>query len=320
LRRARGLACDADQIVVVHGSQQGIDLCARVLVDPGDHVLVEEPGYAMARYAFEALGARVSGVVADAHGLVVSQLPQAGAQLVYVTPSHQFPLGGVMPVSRRQALLDWAQQAQAWVVEDDYDGEFRYGLRPVDSLQAMDAAGRVIYIGTFSKALSPQLRLGYLVLPPALVDVFRKAKRLVDRHAPLWEQRVLAQLIDAGVYERHVRRLRRANERRREALLQALGRWLPGGAEVEGAASGLHLVVWIGAVPARDEARLVQQARALGAGVSPISPLYAAGATHRAQRSAGLVLGYASLEVPEIDEGVRRLAEAVALVARSPSG
>ena len=195
LRRARGLVCDAEQILVVHGSQQGIDLCARLLLDAGDAFVFEDPGYLMARRCFEATGARFIPVAADAQGLDTAALPRSEhVRLAYVTPSHQFPLGGVLPIGRRLALQQWAQQQGAWIVEDDYDGEFRYGQRPIDALQSIDADGRVIYVGTFSKALSPQLRLGYLVLPKELVAVFRQAKRMADRHAPVLEQRWTATL------------------------------------------------------------------------------------------------------------------------------
>ncbi len=311
LRRARGLTCHPDQIVIVHGSQQAIDLCARVLVDPQDRVLVEEPCYVMARRIFEAIGAHVQEAPVDEHGLVSERLPERRSKLIYVTPSHQFPLGGVMPISRRKELLAWAERQQAWIVEDDYDGEFRYGMRPVDALQSVDDKGSVIYVGTFSKALSPQLRLGYLVLPDALVSVFREAKRLMDRHAPSLEQVALASLIVDGTYERHVRRCRRMNESRREALLRALDRHLPDSAEVMGSASGLHVVVWLLHVAKNDEAELVRLARKQGVGVRPISPLYAAGEKHRARPCAGIILGYASLTPADINEGTRRLVGAI---------
>ncbi|WP_447982279.1 MocR-like pyridoxine biosynthesis transcription factor PdxR [Achromobacter kerstersii] len=311
LRRARGLTCHPDQIVIVHGSQQAIDLCARVLVDPKDRVLVEEPCYVMARRIFEAVGAHVQEALVDEHGLVSERLPERRSKLIYVTPSHQFPLGGVMPITRRKELLAWAERQQAWIVEDDYDGEFRYGMRPVDALQSVDDKGSVIYVGTFSKALSPQLRLGYLVLPDALVSVFREAKRLMDRHAPSLEQVALASLIVDGTYERHVRRCRRMNESRREALLRALDRHLPDSAEVMGSASGLHVVVWLLHVAKNDEAELVRLARKQGVGVRPISPLYAAGDKHRARPCAGIILGYASLTPADINEGTRRLVGAI---------
>jgi len=312
LARARGLRCDAGQIVIVHGSQQAIDLCARVLLDPDDVFVFEDPGYLMARRCFEATGARLLPVPVDAQGLDTERLPRVGTvRLAYVTPSHQFPLGGTLPIARRQALLQWARRQRAWLVEDDYDGEFRYGQRPIDALQAIDTEGCVIYVGTFSKALSPQMRLGYLVLPPALVPAFRQAKRLTDRHAPLLEQRVLASLIDNGSYERHVRRIRRANERRRAALLDAITQHLPDATRVEGSAAGLHVVVWLPWLRAQDEPAVVEAARRRGVGVHPVSGLFAEPARRGRSRPAGLVVGYASLGIAEITTGIRGLAAAL---------
>lgn len=316
LLRARGMRCRAEQILIVHGSQQALDLCARVLLDAGDDMVIEEPCYVMARRIFEAMGARIHACPVDEQGLNTPALAGLQGKLIYVTPSHQFPLGGVMPIGRRRELLDWASRVGAWVIEDDYDGEFRYGLRPVDALQSVDEAGRVVYVGTFSKTLSPQMRLGYMVLPPALVHVFREAKRLMDRHAPSVDQRVLAALIEDGSYERHVRRCRRENEQRREALLQALQQHLGENVEVEGAASGLHVVAWFKQVALADEDRLIELARDQGVGVRPITPLYA-DAGHSGRRAcAGLILGYASLDASNIEAGVRLLAKAVQALAR----
>lgn len=315
LRRARGLVCDPEQILVVHGSQQGIDLCARLLLDAGDAFVFEDPGYLMARRSFEATGATAIPVPVDAQGLVTSALPVGPrARLAYVTPSHQFPLGGVMPVSRRIELTQWAKRHRAWIVEDDYDGEFRYGQRPVDALQSMDGSGRVIYIGTFSKALSPQLRIGYLVLPAGLVDVFRQAKRLADRHVPVLEQRAMASLIDGGIYERHVRRVRRQNERRRAALLDAVSHYLPADAWVEGSAAGLHVVLWLPSLRSRDETAIVAAALQEGVGVYPVSPLFASPAKHARRGIAGLMLGYASLAPEQIDRGIKGLAKSLRCV------
>lgn len=311
LRRARGLVCDPAQIMIVNGSQQAIDLCARVLLDSGDRVVIEEPCYLMAHHVFKAAGVQLCKVPVDEHGLVTRRLPKHRTALAYVTPSHQFPLGGVMPLTRRRDLLDWAQRSGAWIVEDDYDGEFRYGLRPVDALQSIDEVGSVIYVGTFSKALSPQLRIGYLVLPTALVSVFNHAKSLTDRHTPCLEQMALASLIQSGAYERHIRRSRRENERRRTTLLQAIKQHLPANLVVEGAFSGLHVVVWLTDVPVRNELALVAQAMQQGVGVRPISPMYTAGRTHRKQNCAGLVLGYAGLSPLEIQKGIVRLTVAI---------
>ncbi|HXG29148.1 MAG TPA: PLP-dependent aminotransferase family protein [Nevskiales bacterium] len=312
LRRARGIACEVEQILVVHGSQQAIDLCARLLLNAGDGFVFEDPGYLMARRCFEATGARLLANPVDGHGLDTRHLPEdERARLAYVTPSHQFPLGGVLPISRRLELLQWAQRHDAWIIEDDYDGEFRYGQRPIDALQSIDTDGRVIYIGTFSKALSPQLRLGYLVLPPELVPVFQQAKRLVDRHAPVLEQRALASLIDSGAYERHVRRMRRENERRRAALLDAIARHLPANVQISGTAAGLHVVLWLPFLLPQDESALVAAARDQDVGVYPVSPLFAKPELHLQSRPAGLILGYASLTIEQIQQGIFTLASVI---------
>jgi GntR family transcriptional regulator/MocR family aminotransferase len=216
-----------------------------------------------------------------------------------------------MSISRRHALLAWAQRRSSWIIEDDYDSEFRYGLRPVDPLQALDNSNCVIYIGTFSKALSPQLRMGYLVLPPALVTPFRQAKQLADRHAPVLEQAVLAELIRSGAYERHLRRLKRENERRRSAIVEAISRYLGARARVEGTDSGLHVVVWFKGIPRSAEQQFVDKAKERGVGIWPVTPLYAEGVRFRKERCAGFVLGYASLKVADIDKGIRLLATAL---------
>jgi GntR family transcriptional regulator/MocR family aminotransferase len=308
LRRARGLTCDAEQILVVHGAQQGIDLCARLLLNADDAFVFENPGYVMARRSFEATGARCLPTDVDAQGLCTSGLPQdASVRLAYVTPSHQFPLGGVLPITRRQELLQWARQQDAWIVEDDYDGEFRYGQRPIDALQSIDRDGRVIYVGTFSKALSPQLRLGYMVLPRELVTVFQQAKGVTDRHTPVLEQRVLAALIESGAYERHVRRMRRESERRRAALLDAVTRHLPKEAHIAGTAAGLHAVLWLPSRNASEEAGVISAARQAGVGIYPLSPLFLDAKPNPLRRPAGFILGYSSLSVEQIEQGIQTL-------------
>lgn len=248
----------------------------------------------------------------DASGLDTSGLPEdERVRLAYVTPSHQFPMGAVLSIARRHELLEWASRQRAWIIEDDYGGEFRYGQHPIDALQAMDTDVRVIYVGTFSKALSPQLRLGYLVLPHQLVPVFREAKRLTDRHSPSWEQNVLASLIENGTYERHVRRLRRENERRRKALLEAAEKHLAGHGHLVGMAAGLHGVLLLPALRARDEHQLQAASLARGVGVYPLSPLFACPASAARERPAGLILGYAGLTTQEVEEGIHILAEVI---------
>lgn len=274
---------------------------------------LRNPGYLIARDCFEAAGGRLLPAAVDEHGLDTRRLPRnSRARLVYVTPSHQFPLGGVLPIGRRLELLKWAQRHDAWVVEDDYDGEFRYGQRPIHALQSIDSNGRVVYVGTFSKALSPHLRLGYLILPNELVRVFRQAKRLSDRHAPVLEQRVLASLIESGTYERHVRRVRREYERRRAALLDAIAQHLPSGTQVTGTAAGLHVLLWLPFLRWEDEPALVGAANDSGVGIYPVSPLFAKPRPSAQSRAAGLILGYASLTVDEIQKGIRMLAAVIA--------
>jgi GntR family transcriptional regulator/MocR family aminotransferase len=193
LARARGISCQLDQLLIVNGSQQALDLCARVLLDPGDLVVVENPGYRMAHHVFSAVGARLLGIPVDQQGLMTDELARVRhAALAFVTPTHQFPLGAFLAMPRRQALLKWAAQTGAWILEDDYDSEYRYAVRPEPTLQSLDARGAVIYIGTFSKTLSPELRLGYMIVPPQLAGTFASAKQLADRHAASHAQRTLA--------------------------------------------------------------------------------------------------------------------------------
>nr|WP_205964715.1 PLP-dependent aminotransferase family protein [Ramlibacter agri] len=312
LARARGISCSVEQLLVVNGSQQALDLCARLLVDPGDKVVVEDPGYRMAHHVFTAQGARLHGIAVDRHGLRTDDLARVRqAALAYVTPTHQFPLGAFLAMPRRQALLQWAAKTGAWILEDDYDSEYRYAVRPEASLQSLDDAGSVIYIGTFSKTLSPELRLGYMVVPQRVAEAFASAKRLADRHSSSHAQRTLALLLEEGTYERHVRRVRRAQDARRTALLQAIDRHLAGQLTVEGAASGLHLVAWADQLPASREAELVAAARRERVLVYPLGALYLPQRATAAKRPAGLVLGYALLDPGEIELGIKRLAVAM---------
>ena len=309
LWRARGLRCEPEQIIVVNGSQQGLDLCARLLLDAGDRVVTEDPGYNLAHQIFVAAGAKVIPVAVDSEGLRTHELPEA--RLAYATPSHQFPLGGVLSAGRRRELLTWAQHSGAFVIEDDYDSEYRFDIAPIPPLQALDDAGRVIYLGTVSKTLSPTLRLGYLVVPAALAPVFAKAKRLADRHTPSLEQEALAALIESGAYERHVRRVRRRNAERRAALLSALARSLPGAVTLSGTEAGLHIVAWLNGIPRSAEEAFVARAAKASLGIYPISPLYDSSGNAPRPDRAGLVLGYAALSVASIEKGVELLAELI---------
>jgi GntR family transcriptional regulator / MocR family aminotransferase len=304
LRRVRGVVCDPEQVLIVNGSQQALDLATRVLLEPGDRVVIEEPHYQGARRVFLGAGARLVPGPVDAEGLDVRRLPRDAAQarVAYVTPSHQFPLGGIMSLARRLALLDWARRARAYVFEDDYDSEYRYEGRPVEAVQALDTRGHVIYVGTLSKVLFPALRVGYLILPPALIATFRAAKWLADRHTPTLEQSVLAEFIRHGDFERHLRRARTRNAARRAALLDAVATSLAGRTEIAGANAGVHLVLWLIGLSSGALPRLVARAAAEGVGVYPIAPYYLRPPTRQ-----GLILGYGSLDEEKIREGIRRL-------------
>ena len=312
LSQTRGMRCTAEQIMIVNGSQQALDLCARLLVDPGDGVIVENPGYRMAHNAFEAYGAKLLCVDVDGQGLCTDQLDRTGpARLAYVTPTHQFPLGGFLPIARRRALLAWATARQVWVIEDDYDSEYRYSVRPEETLQSLDTSGRVIHVGTFSKTLSPQLRLGYMILPPTLVEVFAAAKRVTDRHAATGVQRALARLLEDGSYDRHVRRMRRSQHARQRALVDALTNRFGTRVRIEGCSSGLHLVAWFSGLSAIAESALSHAARELGVRVYPIGPLYYPNCPpETSARQLGLIMGYGLLDHEAVNDGVDRLAAA----------
>jgi GntR family transcriptional regulator / MocR family aminotransferase len=264
LGAVRAARCSWEQVIVVSGSQQALDLGARVLLDPGDTAWVEDPCYPAARGALVGSGARLAPVTVDSEGLDVAagETRAVDARLAYITPSHQYPLGVTMSLARRLALLDWANRSGAWILEDDYDSEYRYSGRPLSSLQGLDDGGRVLYLGTFSKVLSPALRLGYLVVPPDLVDAFVAARALVDRHSPMMEQAVLVEFIAEGHFARHVRRMRSLYAERRDALVEALGRGLAGLIEVGAVDAGLHLVGWL--PEGTDDREASRRAAALG--------------------------------------------------------
>jgi GntR family transcriptional regulator/MocR family aminotransferase len=306
VRAARAVRCEASQVVVVSGSQQGLDIVARLLLDPGDHVWMEDPGYLGARGAFLGAGARVSPVPVDAEGMMVSAgiERQPRARMVYVTPSHQFPMGVTMTLARRLALLEWVRRSGAWVIEDDYDSEFRYSGRPIAALQGLDFTGRVIYLGTFSKVLFPSLRLGYLILPPELVEPFSNARALVDRHSSLIEQAVLADFIVEGHFARHIRRMRALYAHRHAAFVETARKELAGLLEVQPQDAGMHLAGWL--AEGVDDAAASRKAFEHGVEAPPLSA-YAIEPLSR----GGLLLGFTATGTREIREGVRRLASAL---------
>jgi GntR family transcriptional regulator/MocR family aminotransferase len=307
LARARGVRAAPEQVIVVHGSQQAIDLATRLLVDAGDTVVLEEPHYTGFSFCLTALGAKPVFVPVDAEGLRVDELARVReAKLACVTPSHQYPAGGVMPLARRLALLAWAQRAGATVLEDDYDGEFRYTGRPLECLQALDEHGRVLYTGTASKLLFPALRIGWLVAPVSLAPQLEAAKALADTGTATLEQLALADFVREGHLERHVRRMRAKLAARRAALMEAVARELGERAELLGADAGLHVLVRLPGLRASAVRALREACRQRGVGVYPAAPFYARPPAH-----AEILLGYGALSEEAIAEGVRRLAEAV---------
>ncbi|MDY6946370.1 MAG: PLP-dependent aminotransferase family protein [Pseudomonadota bacterium] len=300
---ARAVACDASDVVVTSGAQQAFDLLSRILVTPKRTVVaVEDPGYARARMAFAAAGARISPVPVDAEGLIVDRIP-SNARIIYVTPSHQFPTGAALSPRRRAALLAFANAHDAVIIEDDYDSEFRFGARPLDALQTLDRAGSVFYVGTFSKSLFPDLRLGFVVAPawarPALVA----AKQYCDVQSSSLLQQTLASFISEGHLARHVRRMRQVYSSRRDALLEGLEKHLSDHLTPVPSAAGLHLAAFTR--PAINVEKIVEQARRHGAGVYSLRRFQIG----RGGRN-GLVFGYGSLTEREITEGLVRLSRA----------
>lgn len=302
LERLRGVHCTPEQVVVVSGAQQALDILARLLLAPDDEVLVETPGYAAAFQLLRLHGASVRALPVDDDGLPVERIPAASrARLAFVTPCNQFPRGGTMPLSRRLALLQWAQTNDALLVEDDYDGELRYTGRPLAALQGLDESGRVVYLGTFSKVLFPALRLGYVVLPPALLSPFVQAKGLVDRGAPTLTQAAVADFITEGHFERHLRHLRQAYGKRRQILVHALEEHLGDRVRFARVPAGLHVMLYLS--KGCNEARVVRDAAASGVGVYPGAPYHL-----QEPPPPSILLGFSGLSEAEIVEGIRRLA------------
>ncbi|MDE2398477.1 MAG: PLP-dependent aminotransferase family protein [Burkholderiales bacterium] len=298
LSRRRGLVCTAGDIVVVHGTQRAISLLARVLVDPGQTVVVEEPGYALARQALFAHGAAVRALPVDAQGLVVERLAGVDARLILVTPSHQFPLGVAMSLERRRALLRHAHEHAALIVEDDYDGEFGIGAGALPTLSALDGQGRTIHVGTFSKSLLPSLRLGYIVCPPGLRRDLVQAKRLEDISCAALEQQALARFMAGGGFERHLRRTALELRRRRSALVEGL-RGLGERVRVQDSGSGMHLLAWLPGLDASALAMLIDDARRCGLALHPLSAHY-----EQPPAEQALLLGFACASAAQIREAV----------------
>lgn len=296
LGRRRGVQVTSDDVLIVAGTQQALTLTARVLLDEGDEVGLEEPHYRAIRTILLAHGARIRPIPVDDDGLACDALPQPAPKLICVTPSHQFPSGAVMSLPRRMALLDYAERNGCWIFEDDYDGEFRYDSQPFAALRSLDSHNRVIYVGTFSKALFPALRLGYLVMPPQLRRDFIAAKWLADFGSPAVQQAALASFVENGGFERHLRRTAQALRERRAALIDGLRACSRGRLELADSRAGMHLVLWLRGRDAEEGEQLIRHAATRGLGLFPIAPHYL-----QPPDRAGFLMGYGGMPVAEIE-------------------
>ncbi|HET7240582.1 MAG TPA: PLP-dependent aminotransferase family protein [Gemmatimonadales bacterium] len=303
LAASRGVHCAAEQVAIVSGVQQALELTGRVVLNPGDPVCMENPGYPGAALAFEAAGARMIWVGVDGEGML---MPSSGRRrLAYVTPGHQFPLGISMSLARRLALLEWARVSRALIFEDDYDSEFRYAGRPVPALQSLDRHGVVLFAGSFSKVLFPSLRLGYLVIPADLVDRFAAVLSLSSRHAPLLEQAILCDFIAEGHFGRHIRRMREVYAERLSVLLKGARRHLDGLLDLIGVEAGLQMAGWLR--EGIDEGRVTAAAARREVDVTPLSRYVRTGRRVDNGGRPGLQLGFAAVDPEEIRRGVREL-------------
>ncbi|HLU07692.1 MAG TPA: PLP-dependent aminotransferase family protein [Woeseiaceae bacterium] len=298
---SRGVQASAADLTITNGAQQALDLTARVLVNPGDTVAIEDPGYRPAARLFRSVGAQVIGVPVDDEGLIVASLP-ARARIVYVTPSHQYPLGVTMSMPRRRSLLAWAERTNSAIIEDDYDSEFRFGERPVEPLHSLDKSGRVIYIGSFSKTMMPSFRLGFVLAPTSLCRAIRKAKHVTDWHTHLLVQGALARFIDDGDFARHVRKIGRVYQARHAMILGILKQDFADFLTIIPSVAGLHITASSHTRSVEEIEAVASRALELGVEVHPLS-LFSIDALKR----PGIVLGYGGIATGHIDEGLRRL-------------
>jgi GntR family transcriptional regulator / MocR family aminotransferase len=308
LRSARGVRCEAGQVIVVPSAQIALDIIAHLLLDHGDTALIEDPGYFGVRAVFSRAGIRITPIPIDEEGISISAIrkKRSGARILYVTPSHQFPLGVTMSLARRLELLEWARQTNAWIIEDDYDGEYRYTGRPVPSLQGLDGSERVIYIGTFSKVMFPSLRISYIVAPHDLMEVFVKGRIMIDMHSSTIPQVALADFIEDGHFARHIRRMRILYAERQACLIAAVKEELGGLLEIQEREAGMHLIGWL--PPGVDDRQASSAAWRYNLIARPLS-----GASLRPLGRGALVLGYTGFNERQIRMGVHQLQRALSL-------
>ena len=305
LSRSRAVQCEPEQVIITNGTQQALYLIMRLLIELGDAIALEDPGYLSARRIFLSQGAKLLPIRVDESGLVVKDLAKyanESIKLVYVTPSHQFPTGAILSLPRRLELLAWAQQNSAMIIEDDYDSEYRYGDRPIPALQGLAQTDLVLYIGTFSKVLFPSLRIGYLVLPQSFISLFARAKWLSDRSLPSLEQQVLTDFIEQGHLESHIRKMRSLYDLRRQALVQGLKANFGEKAKILGEKAGLHLMVRLQTHLTDEE--IIQRAARVGVGMMSAQPSYL-----NANCAGEFIFGYSELRQEQIQQGISRLAQ-----------
>jgi GntR family transcriptional regulator/MocR family aminotransferase len=313
LMHSRGIQAAPEQILIVNGFQQAVTLTARVLIDEGDAVVMEDPRYFLAEQALTAHGARILSVPVDEHGMICAELPEQSPRLVYATPSHQYPTGSLLSLRRRRELLQYADAKQCWILEDDYDGDFRYDSKPLAALRSLASADRVIYAGTFSKVMFSSLRLGYMVLPAALLADFVNAKFLCDFSTSAIEQAALARFMDSGGFARHLMRASKALKARREELIAGLNRHAGGRLQLAHSHAGMHLVAWMPGYSHAQVDTLIALARQRGLGLYPIASYY-----HTPPATPGLLLGYCSLPPADLRHAMQLLGDCLDAIDALP--
>jgi GntR family transcriptional regulator / MocR family aminotransferase len=306
LRRSRGVVAAAPDVLITSGAQEALDLTVRLFAGKRATVVVEDPHYRPVSMLASACGAHVQPIAVDEHGLDVEALPNRRCAFIYLTPNHQFPNGSVLSLERRHALLRWAERSDALVIEDDYDGEFRYDSRPLAPLKQLDASGRVIYVGSLSKVLSPALRMGYAVLPSGMMPLYGRLKELSSGGCPARVQKTLASLIQQGLFERHLRRVRRIYAERRTVLVSAIERHLGTRVSYHDSAAGLHLLLWVHPVRAVRWREFLLHASSRQVAAFAATSLFA-----RTPRSLPLMLAYGGIEAANIEPGIGALADAI---------
>jgi len=309
----RGCRCRSENIVITNGSQQALDLIARMLLKRNDEVLVEDPAYRGATQVFSNAGAKLIHSEVDENGLNPDNFVQQNAEnarLIYTTPSHQFPTGGVLSLPRRLSLLEWANNHNAFIIEDDYDSEFRYQGPPIESIQGLDEYDQTIYIGTFSKVLSPVMRVGYVILPDSLIEPFTALKWCADRHSPLLNQLILAEFMDSPLFAKHLKRSRKVYSKRHDVLINALDKNFGNDVTVQGTNAGIHLLAWMNKLDVSREVELLNHADSMSLGLYTPTSLF-----NRPPEKLGLLMGYGNLSCEKIETGIKRLADCYATMA-----